>query len=334
MRRLGDRSDAAAQPPSATRARGRGHLLSGIFVIFAVIVAVGLMVYADAAEWFSATNQRAVIAGYSASVEAAPSSERAALLAAAYAYNDTLIAGPLLDPFITEEDDEALDTPRYRAYEELLRVSGSDAIGTVNYPDVDIVLPIFHGTTPKVISAGVGHLYGTSMPVGGPGTHSVLTSHSGLKNARLFTNLLDAKVGQVLWISVLGEDHYYEVRSTEVVEPGDVDSLQITPGEDWVTLFTCEPIGINSHRFLVHAQRIEDPAGADGEPVVPRVGFPWWALWLLLSAALTTLGMFPPRRKKKDDDEAGNRGADAAAASGQPGALDVSDASEPGGPGL
>lgn len=335
MNRAVAHADATARPAPANKPRGKGRLFSGLFVIAAVMISVGLLVYADAAEWFSAINQRAVIDGYSASVETTPDAEREALLAAAYHYNDTLVPGPLLDPFITEEDDETLDTPRYRAYEELLRVSGSDAIGTVNYPDVDIVLPIFHGTTPKVISAGVGHLYGTSMPVGGPGTHSALTSHSGLKSARLFTNLLDAQVGQILWISVLGEDHYYEVRSTEIVEPNQVESVQIIPGEDWVTLFTCEPIGINSHRFMVHAQRIDDPNGALAQPEVPAIGFPWWALWFVLSTALTAFLMFPPGRKKKDDGgdaEAGSGAVDAVpGGSGDPRASEAGGAGNRGG---
>lgn len=295
---------ALSEPPTGSGPR-RGRLVSGLFVVFAVMVAVGLMVYADAAQWFSSINHRSVIEGYATSVEAAPEAERADLLRAAYEYNDTLPVGPLLDPFVTEEDDAGLDTARYRAYEELLRVSGSDAIGTVNYPDLDIVLPIFHGTTPKVITAGVGHLYGTSMPVGGPGTHSALTSHSGLKNARLFTKLLDAQAGQILWISVLGEDHYYQVRFTEIVDPSQVESLQIVSGEDWVTLFTCEPIGINSHRFMVHAQRIDDPKGTNGAPSLPPLGFPWWGAWFVLATVVTTLAMFPPRRRQRDGDAVG-----------------------------
>ena len=145
--------------------RGTRQLLSGLLIQFAVMAGVGLLAYADAAEWFAAINQRRVMTGYNQSVEETKDPRREQLLDAAYRYNDTLQTGPLLDPFITAEDDAELDTPRYRAYMELLKVSGSDAIGTVTYPDLDIALPIYHGTEQSAISRGVGHLYGTSLPV-------------------------------------------------------------------------------------------------------------------------------------------------------------------------
>ncbi len=206
-------------------------------------------------------------------VEATPSAERERILAAAYAHNDVLQPGPLTDPYISVSEDEKLRSPKYLAYEELLRLTGTDAIGTVNYPRLGIALTVYHGATYAVISKGVGHMYGTSLPVGGPSTRAVLTSHSGLPNAKLFTRLVDAQVGDQFWISVLGEDHYYEVRSTETVLPGQTESLQIVEGEDWVTLFTCTPIGVNSHRFMVHAQRIDTPSADAGGPGHCR----WWA---------------------------------------------------------
>lgn len=285
--------------------RGTRQLLSGLLIQFAVMAGVGLLAYADAAEWFAAINQRRVMTGYNQSVEETKDPRREQLLDAAYRYNDTLQTGPLLDPFITAEDDAELDTPRYRAYMELLKVSGSDAIGTVTYPDLDIALPIYHGTEQSAISRGVGHLYGTSLPVGGPGTHSVLTSHSGLKSARLFTNLLDAQVGQTLWISVLGEDHYYQVRQIETVEPGETESLAIIAGEDWVTLFTCAPIGLNTHRLMVHAERIDDPDDVIQVPEVPQVGFPWWMVWFVGISAVTALLLFVPGKKNQKQHPAG-----------------------------
>ncbi|MFD6814476.1 class C sortase [Enteractinococcus coprophilus] len=119
--------------------------------------------------------------------------------------------------------------------------------------------PVYHGTSEEVDAKGAGHLCGTSLPVGGPSPRAVLTAHSGLVHAQLFTTLLNAETGDVVWVSSLGEDHYYEVRETETVFPGDTESLETIEGEDWVTLFTCSPVGINSHRFLVRAQRIPAP---------------------------------------------------------------------------
>lgn len=280
----------------------RRRLLGNLILQLFAMLGIGLLVYADAADWFSRFGHNDEISGYVEKAESLPSAERQQILDAAYAYNDQLEPGPLTDPYISQNEDEALRSEVYQAYEELLRVSGTDAIGTVSYPDLDIALPIYHGTGEEAISTGVGHLYGTSMPVGGPSTRSVLTAHSGLTQAQLFTPLLDAEEGDTFWISVLGEDHHYQVASTETVLPGETDSLEVIEGEDWVTLFTCSPIGINSHRFLVHAERIPPPEdadehiGADGL----NAGFPWWAIWFLAGSAVVAWFLFaPPRRKKK-----------------------------------
>lgn len=267
------------------------------------MAAIGLLVYADAAEWFAARNHSSVISGYVEQVKATPSEERRAILDAAYVYNDQLEPGPLMDPYISQSQDEALRSNVYESYEELLRVSGTDAIGTINYPEVDIALPIHHGTSEEAISSGAGHMYGTSLPVGGPSTRAVLTAHSGLTQAELFTPLLDATVGDTFWISVLGEDHHYEVRSVETILPGDTDSLEIIEGEDWVTLFTCSPIGINSHRFMVHAVRIPSPADSDQQVVAasnPEAGFPWWAVVFLGASSVVALAIFPPKKRHKE----------------------------------
>ncbi len=146
-------------------------------------------------------------------------------------------------------------------------------------------------------------MFGTSMPVGGPSTHSVLTSHSGLPSAKLFTTLLGAEIGDVFWISVLGEDHYYRVEATETVLATDTVDLEILEGEDWVTLFTCAPIGINSHRFMVHAVRIPAPEDSAGTGVIAgdglTAGFPWWAVWFVGGSAVVGYVLFAPPRKKK-----------------------------------
>ncbi len=263
---------------------------------------IGALVYPDAADWFATLNHNAQVSGYVESVEQTPSEERQKILAAAYAYNETLSFGDLMDPYVEQNPDEAYRDEVYQAYEEMLRVSGTDVIGTVNYPSLGIGLPVYHGTSDAVIRKGVGHLYGTSLPVGGPGTHSVLTAHSGLPNAKLFTSLSKAKVGDTFWISVLGEDHFYEVRATEVILPGDTDRMRIIEGEDWVTLFTCTPIGINSHRFMVYAQRVETPETTDSQVVAGdgiSVGFPWWAVWLVLGSAVLAWFLFAPRRKRR-----------------------------------
>lgn len=284
-----------------SKAQKKRLALNWVLQAFAML-AIGLLVYPQAADWVSSIGHNSEISGYVRQVEQTPSEERGRILEAAYAYNDQLQPGPLTDPYISMSQDAVQRSALYDAYEEMLRVSGTDAIGTLSYPGVSMALPMYHGTSDEVISKGAGHMYGTSLPIGGPSTRSVLTAHSGLPNAALFTPLHKAKVGDNFWISVLGEDHHYRVEKIETIEPGDTDSFEIIEGEDWVTLFTCTPIGVNSHRLLVHAERMPDvesegmqTIGGDGV----ELGFPWWAVWFVGGSGAVALMLFAPPRKRK-----------------------------------
>lgn len=283
-------------PASPTRRR-RG-LARGVALLASSMVAIGMLVYPQAANWVARIGHNAEISGYVHQVDATDAEERRVILDAAYAYNDQLDPGPLTDPYVSLGEDAVVRSGLYTAYENMLRVSGTDAIGTLSFPAVDIGLPLYHGTEDETISMGIGHLYGTSLPVGGPSTHAVLTSHSGLPHAELFGPLHRAKVGDTFWISVLGEDHHYRVEAIETVLPGETESLTIVEGEDWVTLFTCTPIGINSHRLMLHAIRIPDVEGGGdvtlgGDGV--RLGFPWWAVWFLGGSGAMALVIFGRR---------------------------------------
>ncbi len=287
---------------------GRKGLVLNVILWVLAMVAVSALLYPTASNWFEDRRHNSEISGYLSSVADTSPQERTHKLDVAYLYNDELEPGPLIDPYTAADPEAMKETPLYKAYLEVLRVTGSDAIGTITYPRLGIGLPIYHGTSDAVIRKGVGHMYGSSMPVGGPGTHSLLTAHSGLPNAKLFTKLPDAKVGDEFRINVLDEDHYYVVRDIVTVAPDGVDFLEIVEGEDWVTLFTCVPIGVNSHRILVQAERTEGPSSEssrralDGDGV--EVGFPWWAV--IWGAAAIGLGWFllvPPRKKRKDDSE-------------------------------
>jgi sortase A len=160
-------------------------------------------------------------------------------------------------------------------------------------PAIDVDLPIYHGTSDATLLKGVGHLEGTSLPVGGEGTHSVLTGHRGLASATLFTNLDKVKEGDTFTIEVLDQVLTYQVIRTQVVDPSDTASLRATAGEDLVTLVTCTPLGINSQRILVTGERItptpqEDLDAAGSVPDIP--GFPWWAAGL--AAGVVLVGVF------------------------------------------
>ena len=146
---------------------------------------------------------------------------------------------------------------RDEIYESLLNIYGDGMMGYIVIPDIDVNLPIYHYTTDEVLSKGAGHIETSSLPVGGEGTHCVLTAHRGLPGSRLFTDLDQIEEGDIFYLEVLGETLAYEVISIEVVEPEDTDSLAIVSGEDLCTLVTCTPYGINTHRLLVTGKRTD-----------------------------------------------------------------------------
>ena len=150
-------------------------------------------------------------------------------------------------------------------YNKLLAVGSSGVMGTINIPSINVMLPIYHGTSDDVLKKGVGHLKGTSLPVGGTSTHAVLTGHTGLSSAKLFTDLVQLEKGDIFVISVCGQKIAYKVFRTDVVLPKDTKSLRIYEGKDYVTLITCTPYGINSHRLLVRGERTEYKEGMEDQ---------------------------------------------------------------------
>lgn len=264
------------------------------------MLGLAVLVYPQAANWVSTLGHQAQVSGYVRQVDSMPDPERMAAIEQAQAYNTDIPRGVLRDPYTPRLDDLTVDE-RYGSYLEQLRVGDRDTIGEVSYPSLGISLPLYHGTTDEVISKGVGHLFGSSLPVGGHSTHTVMTSHSGLANAELFTRLPEAKTGDIFTVTVLGEKLYYQVRNLETVLPHEAGALEVIEGEDWVTLLTCTPLNINSHRFLVQAQRIPAPA-EEGIRTVAGVGltaiFPWWSLIFLGGSVLAAVLIFSPPRKK------------------------------------
>ncbi|GAA5199198.1 hypothetical protein GCM10023346_38340 [Arthrobacter gyeryongensis] len=257
------------------------------FVTMMVIAAVGLglVLYPQAADWFSSISHNSQLSGYAQEVDQLEPSARTKVLDRAREYNSRIPAGQLRDPYSPHAPATALEG-RLKDYQSQLNVANDEVIGRFRYPSVKIDLPIFHGTSDEVLAKGVGHLYGSSLPVGGPGTHSVLTSHSGIPNAELFNPLHSAKTGDIFSTEVMDHTFLYKVNRIEVVKPDDISSLKITPGQDSVTLITCTPIGVNSHRLLVHASRITDiPKDAPEQKTLAgrqsNIGFPFWAAYFV-----------------------------------------------------
>ncbi|ALC06686.1 hypothetical protein CDES_11655 [Corynebacterium deserti GIMN1.010] len=289
-------------PIGGRKKSSRGKLMVSLCLQLVAMLGLAFLLYPSASDWFATRNHNADVSGYARQVEHMPSGEKIDLLDSAREYNTNIPQGVLRDPYSrTTLDDAFSNDDSYQSYLSKLSVGDDDTVGEVVYPGLGISLPIYHGTSDDVLSKGVGHLYGSSLPVGGASTHSVMTSHSGLVHASLFTKLLDAQIDDIFNVSVLGEVMYYQVRSVEEVLPEQTSSLQIIEGEDWVTLLTCSPIGINSHRFLVHAERIPAPP-QDFDTVIAGdgvlAGFSWWAVQFVAGSAVVAWLIFRPTPSK------------------------------------
>ena len=196
-------------------------------------------------------------------------------------------------------------------YESLLNVSGNGIIGYIEIPSINCSLPIYHGTDEAILQIAVGHIEGTSLPVGGSGTHCVLSGHRGLPSARLFTDLDKMVIGDTFLMRVLDETLTYEVDQIRIVLPYELDDLEIEEGKDYCTLVTCTPYGINSHRLLVRGHRIENQEEvqasritADAMQIEPLLVAPIVAIPMLL--ILLVILLLPKKSKKEtggDSDE-------------------------------
>lgn len=267
-----------------------------VLIVVIASVGVGVLLYPTAADWFSDRIHATEINGYVNSVKNTNRSQQDALLEAAKKYNAELPAGPLRDPYTLNAEGKTENIGSgSEEYQRALSIDEAGMMGTLNIPSIDVNLPIFHGTDEDTLSKGVGHLFGSSLPVGGTDTHSVLTAHSGFVNATLFSQLHKMKMADVFSITVLNQTIYYKVDKIETVLPEETEDLRQVKGKDYVTLVTCTPIGVNSHRILVRAERIPAPTSAEEQQItLPSTtsdpGFPWWAvIWVASTAAVIVL---------------------------------------------
>ncbi|WP_239519529.1 class C sortase [Arcanobacterium phocisimile] len=269
------------EPEIAKNKKASGGFLMPTIII---LIGVSILLYPIVSTQWNNYQQRLVADEYASFVEKQDTSKLEESLEKAYSYNQNRTVGPILDPWTARLSD---DNEPYSEYLEQLNLMGTMA--RIVIPSIKVDLPVFHGTRPETLERGVGHLFGTDLPVGGEGTHSVLTSHTGLQTATLFDNLKDISTGDSIYIDVYGEKLRYVVTGTEVVLPDEADTLYKVEGKDLLTLVTCTPYGINSHRLLVHAERAPmDDNGADA--VENGVGWEiqWW-MWLFGIAALSAV---------------------------------------------
>lgn len=273
-----------------------------VFLIFILLAGLSLLLYPTVSDYWNSLHQSHAIASYAEQVAEIDSDTYEQLWADAQAYNQSLI----------DKADRYDMTDEERAqYESLLNVSGNGIIGYIEIPSIHCSLPIYHGTDEAILQIAVGHIEGTSVPVGGSGTHCVLSGHRGLPSARLFTDLDKMVIGDTFLMRVLDETLTYEVDQIRIVLPYELDDLEIEEGKDYCTLVTCTPYGINSHRLLVRGHRIENREEAqairitaDAMQIEPLLVAPIVATPMLL--ILLVILLLPKKSKKEtggDSDE-------------------------------
>lgn len=229
-----------------------------VFLLFGI--ALMLMMYPFIANYLFEHKTDSVVDSVQQTAEKLDDSEQKAEIEKAMRYNESLANGHvvLTDPFKEEKTEE--DTAEY---ESLLNLTNDGVMGTVEIPLINVSLPIYHGTSDAILKKGAGHLQGTSLPVGGASTHTVITGHTGLSNAKLFTDLTELGKGDIFFLEVMGEKLAYQVDQIKVVLPTEMDDLKIVPGEDYCTLLTCTPYGVNTHRLLVRGKRTDYQEAVD-----------------------------------------------------------------------
>ncbi len=227
--------------------RKKSGKISTIILIIILLVGLSVMLYPIISNWWNTREQRRAIENYKAIIYEMESDETERLLSEAHDYNEQL-AG-IYAPFINYE--------QISGYEDILNVSGTGIMGYITIPVIHAEFPIYHGTSEEVLNVAAGHLQGSSIPVGGKNTHAVISAHRGLPSAKLFTDLDKMVVGDTFTITILDEVLTYEVEEILIVKPEEVDKLAIIPNEDYVTLMTCTPYGVNTHRLLLRSHRIE-----------------------------------------------------------------------------
>lgn len=226
-------------------------LLLIISIIF-IILGVGIFLYPSISNYLAEKNHIDIIRNYDDLIVKIDEEKINEEKEKAKIYNENLSGDPVHDPFVIGSGYALPEN-----YKEVLNIAGDSVMGYVEIPKISVYLPIYHGTSDEVLEKGVGHIQNTSVPIGGKSAHSVLTGHTGLPNAELFTRLDELGIGDIFYIHVLDDVLTYKVFETKVILPDKIDELQILNGKDYITLVTCTPYGVNSHRLLVKAERVE-----------------------------------------------------------------------------
>lgn len=279
----------------------KGNNFITALLVLVLIVGLSLLLYPTLSDYWNSFHQSKSIAVYSEQVSQLDSQTCEKLWADACQHNRNLLA---------RGQNFTLSQAQIQTYEQLLNVSDLGIMGYVEIPKIGCSLPIYHGTDDAVLQIAIGHLPWSSLPVGGESTHCVLSGHRGLPSAKLFTNLDQLYEGDIFQLRVLNQVLTYQVDQILIVEPQDTRALTIVEGQDYCTLVTCTPYGINTHRLLVRGHRIENPENAlalrvtaDAVQIEPLIVAPVVALPLLLGLLILLLTGHPKKKHGGDVDE-------------------------------
>ena len=236
----------------------------GKFLLVLVVlgISMGLILYPFVSNYLFENRADGIIDTVEKTADDADEEQYKEEIEAAQKYNAELATGHVVlkDPFVEEKLDEDA-----KEYNSLLNMADGGVMGFIKIPCIDVSLPIYHGTSAEILELGAGHLQGTSLPIGGESTHSVITGHTGLSSAKLFTDLTELEEGDMFFLHVMGEKLAYKVDQISVILPEEMDKLTIENGKDYCTLVTCTPYGVNTHRLLVRGERTEYTEGKEEE---------------------------------------------------------------------
>lgn len=269
--------------------------ITNILLVLIMLTGIGILAYPSVSDWWNSMHATQAIAGYVEAVETMSKEEKEAIFAKAKEYNDSLPNGVNFN--ISEE--------KYAEYASILDITGTGIMGYIQIQSIGVNLPVYHGVDEGILQIAVGHIPGSSFPIGGERTHAVMSGHRGLPSAKLFSDLDKLKEGDVFTVTVLDETFTYMIDQIRIVLPEETDELAIVDDKEYATLVTCTPYGVNSHRMLMRGHRIANidgkatPADAVKIPtyiVIPAVGIP------LLFVVL--LGMLIYYRKRKPEKTA------------------------------
>jgi sortase A len=268
---------------------------STLILIVALLTGLSLLLYPQVSDYWNSIHQSRAIASYQEQLDATDNHVFEQMLADAQAYNESLRKSP--NRYNRSEEELAW-------YNSLLDISGTGIMGYIEIPILHVKLPMYHGVDESVLQIAAGHIEGSSLPVGGPGTHCVLSGHRGLPTARLFTDLDQLTVGDIFMLHVLDQTLTYEVDNIAIVKPDELSLLEIEDKQDLCTLVTCTPYGVNTHRLLIRGHRTDNlpeekilRIEADAKQIDPMKVVPFVAAPML--AALFVLLLIQDHRRSK-----------------------------------